>query len=201
MATSVLTPRSSTLSATDTPTLGQMMAWWEAMWADPTDLQTAFADGFPRELDDFLALLRDTERLFWMYLKDQEPLGAFWLHDLLHDETGGLCGGWLGAHIIQAARGPYGWASCEIIRKTLTTAGLVHVFAAVNVHNRRSQAYTRRGLRFTHVADYKQFTLFMGQPTDVIIYSWRRDDHLLALTEARKRADRNMASLYEKAMA
>ncbi len=58
MAASVLTPRSSTLSATDTPTLGQMMAWWEAMWADPTDLQTAFADGFPRELDDFLALLR-----------------------------------------------------------------------------------------------------------------------------------------------
>ena len=201
MATSVLTPLSPALSATDTPTLGQMMAWWEAMWTDPTDLQTAFADGFPRELEDFLALLRDTERLFWMYLKDQEPLGAFWLHDLLHDETGGLCGGWLGVHIIQAARGPYSWASGEIIRQTLTAAGLTHVFAAVNVDNRRSQAYVRRGLRFPRVADYKQFTLFKGQPTDVIIYSSRHDDHQLALTEARKRAARNMASLYETAMA
>jgi len=71
MATSILPPASSILTVTDTPTLGHMIAWWEAMWADPTDLQTAFADGFPRELDDFLALLQDTERPFWMCLKDR----------------------------------------------------------------------------------------------------------------------------------
>jgi hypothetical protein len=201
MATSILTPLSSILTVTDTPTLGHMIAWWETMWADPTDLQTAFADGFPRELDDFLALLRDTERPFWMCLKDREPLGAFWLHDLLYDETGDLCGGWIGGHIIQAARRPYGWALSEVTLKTLRTAGLAHVFAAVNVHNRRSQAYVRRGLRFIRVTDYKNFTLFSGQVTDVVIYSWRRDDYQLALAEARKRATRNMASWYEIAMA
>ena len=201
MATSVLTPLSSRLTVTDTPTLGQMIAWWEAMWADPTDLQTAFADGFPRELEDFLALLRDTERPFWMCLKDREPLGAFWLHDLLYDETGDLCGGWIGGHIIQAARRPYGWALSELTLKTLRTTGLAHVFAAVNSLNRRSQAYVRRGLRFIRLTDYKNFTLFSGQVTDVVIYSWRRDDYQLALAEARKRATRNMASWCEIAMA
>jgi len=177
-----------------------MMAWWEAMWADPTDLHTAFADGFPRELEDFLALLRDTARPFWLLLKHQEPLGAFWLHDLLHDETRGLDGGWLGGHIIQAARRPYGWALSEVILQTLRTAGLAHVFAAVNIHNRRSQAYVRRGLRFSCVRAYQHFTLFSGQVTDVVIYSWRRDDHQRALVEARKRATQNRATWYEGSM-
>ena len=115
------------------------MAWWEAMWTDPTDLRTAFADGSPRELDDFLALLQDTARPFWLCLKDQEPLAAFWLHDLLYDETGSLCGGWLGGHIIQAARQPYGWALSEVLLQTLGTAGLAHVFAAVNVTSFQEQ--------------------------------------------------------------
>jgi hypothetical protein len=199
MATSVLTPHSSILTATDTPTLGQMMAWWEAMWADPADLQTAFADGFPRELEDFLALLRDTERPFWLFLRNQEPVGAFWLHDLLYDETDSLCGGWLGGHIIQAARRPYGWALCEVILQTLRTAGLAHMFAAVNVHNRRSQAYVRRGLCFIRVLEYQHFTLFNGQVTDAVIYSWRHDDHELALAEAQKRAIRNRALWHERA--
>jgi len=85
--------------------------------------------------------------------------------------------------------------------KTLRTAGLAHVFAAVNVHNRRSQAYVRRVLRFIRVIDYQHFTLFSGQVTDGVIYSWRRDDHPLALAEARKCATRNMASWCEIAMA
>ena len=123
------------------------------------------------------------------------------MHDLLYNETGGLRGGWLGGHIIQAARRPYGWALSEATLKTLRTAGLAHVFAAVNVHNRRSQAYVSRGLRFTRVTDYKNFTLFSGQVTDVVIYAWRRDDYHLALAEARKRATRDMASWCEIAMA
>ena len=136
-----------------------------------------------------------------MCLKDQQPLGAFWLHDLLYDKHGGLRGGWIGGHIIQAARRPYGWALSEMTLETLRTARLAHVFAAVNVHNRRSQAYVRRGLRFIRVTDYKNFTLFSGRVTDVVIYSWRRDDYHLALAEAQKRATRNLASWCEIAMA
>jgi hypothetical protein len=195
MATSCLFPiPTATLTATNTPSLGQILAWWERMWADPTDLQTAFADGFPRELEDFMQRVHDNDHPFWIYLYDQEPLGAFWLHDLVYNEKGRLSGGWIGGHIIPAARKRYGWALCDVTRTILETIDLLHVFAAVHVQNRRSQAYVTRGLRFTRVALYPRFTLFGGQLTDVVLYSWRRDDQAVAWREAHHRAIRNRAA-------
>jgi hypothetical protein len=195
MATSCLFPiPTATLTATNTPTLGQMLAWWETMWADPTDLQTAFADGFPRELEDFMQRVHDNDHPFWVYLYGQEPLGAFWLHDLVYNEKGRWSGGWIGGHIIPAARKRYGWGLCNVTLTILDTIDLPHVFAAVHVHNRRSQAYVTRGLRFTRVALYPRFTLFGGQPTDVVLYSWRHDDHAVAWREAHQRAIRNQTA-------
>jgi RimJ/RimL family protein N-acetyltransferase len=164
------------------------------MWADPTDLQTAFADGFPQELEDFMQRVHDNAHPFWIYLYGQEPLGAFWLHDLVYNEKGRWSGGWIGGHIIPAARKRYGWALCDVTLTILDTIDLPHVFAAVHVQNRRSQAYVTRGLRFTRVALYPRFTLFGGQPTDVVLYSWRRDDHTVAWKEAHQRAIRNRAT-------
>ena len=51
------------------------------------------------------------------------------------------------------------------------------MFAAVNIHNRRSQAYVSRMLRFIRVTDYKHFTLFSGQVTDYLITSEVRGDN------------------------
>lgn len=194
MATALVSSPTSFLTATTTPTLGQMYAWWEAMWADPTDLRTAFADGFPHELEEFLTLLRQDERPFWLLTDGPKPLAAFWLHDLVYDDTGTLSGGWLGGHIISSARKPYSAALSELSRRTLQASGLRHIFAAVNKQNRRSQAYVTRGLRFTRVTSYAAFTLFGGQQTEVVIYSRGIDDHELARQEAQKRAMRNKAA-------
>jgi hypothetical protein len=65
---------------TETPPLRQMRAWWATMWTDPADLRPACAEGLPHAPDDLLALVRHTARPFGMGLKDEEPLGAVWLH-------------------------------------------------------------------------------------------------------------------------
>ena len=66
------------------------------------------------------------------------------------------------------------WASCRTSMAsrlpTLAGRGIRHFFTAINVANRRSQAYATRGMRFHRVGRFSRFTFFHGQLVDVFIH-------------------------------
>src|SRR5947208_16588245 len=100
----------SDLTITDTPTLGQLQAWWEAMQTDPTRSRV-YTDFMPTEFETFLAPVRHGDIRVWMMLVGINIGGVFSLHDGGKDNTGDPYV-WLGTYMLPPYRGScagYGW--------------------------------------------------------------------------------------------
>ncbi|MGE3539246.1 MAG: N-acetyltransferase family protein [Candidatus Tectimicrobiota bacterium] len=176
----------TTLQVTEQPTSEQLEAWWEAMHND--DISVAYADSFPATLFDFcLDVARERKRLL-ICLVDGEVAGAAWLHDLLCGDDGRVHTGWVGLYFLPAYRGQVAIHLWQTARQHWEAAGMQHLFAAVNIANRRSQVFVTRGMRFHRLGIFAQFTMFHGQPTDVVLYAMHADDTSLAWSLAAARA-------------
>jgi hypothetical protein len=88
MVPSTLTRTSlAALTLTDTPTLGQLQIWWEAMQNDPTRY-LVYTDFMPTEFEEFLAPVQQGNIQVHLMLVGPEVGGAFYLHDSGTDDTG-----------------------------------------------------------------------------------------------------------------
>jgi hypothetical protein len=182
-----------TVAVTDTPTSEQLHVWWEAMQSE--DLSVAYADLFPPMLSDFCREVARGEKILLLCLVDGQVAGALWLHDLLNRRDGTVSIGWLGAYFLPAYRGCLAIQSWQAARQHWEAGGIAHIFTAVNVTNRRSQAYVTRGAHFHRVGRFPDFALFHGQPTDLFIYTIHAEDAALAWELATTRAARQMLSV------
>ena len=118
-----------------------------------------------------------------------DVVGAFWLHDLM-TQDGQVYGGWLGGYAMPTYR-PFIKDIWAAVQPHLLAHGIRHIFVAVHHGNKRSRMLLSQVLRFHRAGRFEQFTWFAGQPVSVVIYSMHVDDALLAMLEARKRANRN----------
>ena len=116
------TTRRPTLTVTDTPTVGQLHVWWEAMQSD--DLSVAYADSFPPTLTDFCLGVAQGERLFLLCLVDGQVAGGLWLHDLLHRRDGTVSAGWIGCYFLSAYRGRLALDLWQMARQHWEATGL-----------------------------------------------------------------------------
>jgi len=187
MATALLAPLSiPLLDVTDTPTIEQMRVWWETMQRD--NLSVAYADAFPETLTDFrLEIAQGTKKLL-ICMVDSHVAGALWLHDMAHRADGTVLAGWVGGYFLPAYRGSLAVRLWHTARQRWEAQGITHLFAATHIANRRSQAFLARGMGFYRVGIYPCFTLFHGEPTDVVIYCANHHDAPPAWTYAQKRA-------------
>jgi hypothetical protein len=183
------TPR-PTLTVTDTPPIGQLQVWWEAMQRD--DLSVAYADSFPPTLSDFCLEVAQGERLLLLCLVAGQVAGALWLHDLLRRRDGTVSAGWIGCYFLSAYRGRVALDLWQTARQHWEAAGVVHFFSAANVANRRSQALIARGAHFHRVGRFPDFSLYHRQPADAVIYTLHAEDTRLAWELATARAARQI---------
>jgi RimJ/RimL family protein N-acetyltransferase len=187
------TIRRPTLTVTDTPTIGQLQVWWEAMQSD--DLSVAYADSFPPTLSDFRLGAAQGDRLFLLCLVDGQVAGALWLHDLLHRRDGSVSAGWIGCYFLSAYRGRLALDLWQTARQHWEAAGVVHFFSAANVANRRSQAFIARGAHFHRVGIFHDFSFFRRRPADMVIYTLHAEDTRLAWELATARAARQIPAI------
>jgi hypothetical protein len=116
MLTSTL-PRTSlaALTLTDTPTLGQLQIWWEAMQNDPTRY-LVYTDFMPTEFEEFLVPVQHGDIQIRMMLMGTDVGGAFYLHDSGTDDTGAAYA-WLGVYILPPYRGQCAARAWRLVRR------------------------------------------------------------------------------------
>ena len=187
-----ITTRGPILAVTESPTIEQLQVWWAAMQND--DLSVAYADSFPSTLTDFHREIVQGEKLLLLCLVDDQVAGALWLHDLLHRCDGTVSAGWFGGYFLPSYRGRLAVQLWQAARQLWEVTRIVHIFSAVNVANRRSQAFLTRAASFHRVGRFPDFTFFHGQPTDCFIYTLHPEDAALAWELATARAARQMLS-------
>ena len=185
--------RGLTLAVTDRPTIEQLQVWWEAMQSD--DLSVAYADAFPPTLTDFRREVAEGEKILLLGLIDSQVAGAMWLHDLLYCHDGTVSAGWVGCYFLSSYRGRVAIQLSQAAIQHWEAAGIGHIFSAINVANRLSQAFITRGMYFHRVGRFPNFALFHGQPVDVFIYTLHVEDARLACKLAEARAVRQMLSV------
>jgi Acetyltransferase (GNAT) family len=188
-----ITTRGSILAVTDRPTIEQLQVWWEVMQSD--DLSVAYADSFPLKLTDFCREVAQGEKILLFCLVDGQVAGALWLHDLLHRCDDTASAGWFGGYFLPSYRGRLAIQLWQAARQHWEATGIVHIFSAVNVANRRSQAFLTRGASFQRVGRFSDFTFFHEQLTDCFIYTLHPEDTALAWKLATARAARQMLSV------
>jgi hypothetical protein len=162
-----------TLTLTDTPTVAQRRAWWDAMWADVAEQTFVFTDLMPTSLATFLA----ADLLLTLIAVESSVVAAMWLHDL-EREDGRVTAGWIGGWVDPAWRGPVGCAALKLGLAYFQAHGVQHMFSAIHIANRASIAMTvgRSMLGFTRVMRYPGFLPFRGVMTECVISTWRPDD-------------------------
>jgi len=178
------------LAVTESPTIEELRVWWEAMQGD--DLRVAYADSFPPTLSHFRREVAQGEKMLLLGRVDGQVAGAVWLHDLLHRHHCSASAGWIGCYFLPPYRGHVALQLWQAARQCWEDAGTTHFFTAVHVANRRSQAFITRGACFHRVGRFPDFTLFHGQPVDVLIYTLHAQDTALAWELATARAARQM---------
>jgi hypothetical protein len=181
------------LAVTDTPAIGQLHVWWEAMQSD--DLSVAYADSFPPTLRDFCLEVAQGEKLLLLCLVDGQVAGALWLHDLLRRRDDTVSAGWIGCYFLSPYRGRVALNLWQTARQHWETTGVVHFFSAANVANRRSQALIARGAHFHRVGRFRHFSLYDRQPADAVIYTLHAEDTRLAWDLATARAARQVSGV------
>jgi hypothetical protein len=152
------------------------------------DLSVAYADSFPSMLTDFRREVAHGEKILLLCLVDGQVAGAAWLHDLVHRRDGSVSAGWYGCYFLPAYRGHLAVQAWQAARQHWEAGGITHFFTAINVANRRSQAYATRGMRFHRVGKFSHFTFFHVQLVDVFIYTLHAEDAMLAWELAAARA-------------
>ena len=187
------TTRGSILAVTDRPTIEQLQVWWEVMQSD--DLSVAYADSFPPTLTNFRREVSQGEKILLICLVDGQVAGALWLHDLLHRCDDTVSAGWFGGYFLPSYRGRLALQLWLAARQHWEAGGVVHIFSAVNIANRCSQAFLTRAASFHRVGRFLAFTFFHGQPTDCFIYTLHPEDTSLAWELATARAARQMLSV------
>jgi hypothetical protein len=180
----------STPAVTASPTVEQLQMWWEAMQRD--DLSVAFADAFPATLTDFRLEVTQGEKLLLLCLVDGQVAGALWLHDLLHRDDGTVSAGWVGGYFLPSYRGHLAIHLWQAARQHWEAMSIAHLFCAIHIANRCSQAFVTRGLRFHRVGRFPDFTLYHGQPMALYIYTLHVEDAALAWRLAVERAARQV---------
>jgi len=188
-----VTTRGPILAVTESPTTEQLQVWWETMQSD--DLSVAYADSFPSTLTDFRREVAQGEKIWLLCLVADQVAGSAWLHDLVHRHDGSVSAGWYGCYFLPAYRGHLAVQAWQAARQHWEAGGVTHFFTAINVANRRSQAYATRGMRFHRVEKFPHFTFFHGQLVDVFIYTLYPEDAALAWELATARAARQMLSV------
>ena len=162
MATAVSTP---TLTITTAPSMQQLHTWWQEMHMDPDDLHVAFNDFTPTTLHAFLR----QDLLLALCHLDETIAAAGWLHDLTRDDQGLVVEGWIGGWVAKPCRGQIGMASWQLMVDYLVERGVAHIHSAINVANRRSFLFTKRGMGFTAVGVFPRLSPFRGVRTDMHI--------------------------------
>jgi RimJ/RimL family protein N-acetyltransferase len=156
------------------------------------DLSVAYTDAFPATLTDFRHEVAQGEKLLLVCLVDGQVAGALWLHDLLRRRDGSVSAGWAGGYFLPSYRGYAAVGLWQIVRQHWEDVGIRHIFCAVNIANRLSQAFVTRGMHFHRVGCFRDFAFYHGQPTDLIIYTLHSADTALAWELATARAERQM---------
>lgn len=190
MTTATLTP---VLTVTTQLTVTDLQTWWEARQADPT-CAVAFADNAPQSFPELWARIASGAYLFYLVYEADEVAGAMWVHDMQDDGSGMPHTGWVGAYVLPGFRTTgFATAMWQEVRQRITARGIQHVFAAVHVDNRRSQAYATRHMGLYVVDRFTQFTLFGGVFTDCWIYTLYPEDAAAAWQAATLRAQQQRA--------
>src|ERR1041384_6409342 len=116
MITATVTRTSgAALTLTDTPTLGQLQIWGEAMQNDPTRY-LVYTDFMPTEFEEFLAPVQHGEIQVYLMHVGPEVGGAFYLHDRGTDATGAAYA-WLGVYILPPYRGSWAARAWRLVRQ------------------------------------------------------------------------------------
>ena len=175
MASVTLSPIDFTL--TNTPSRGVLQRWWDIRQADP-DIACAFTDDAPRTFAVLHTLIVTGAYMFYLA---QDPfgdvLGAIWLHDLVRDEAGIPCAGWLGTYVLPAHRGTRTTQAMWFpIRGALERRGIRSVYIASHHANTRAHRVAEVHLGFHPVGRFSAFARFGGELTDCMILSMRRED-------------------------
>ena len=169
MAMAVSTP---TLTITTAPSTQQLHTWWQEMHTDPDDLHVAFNDFTPTTLHAFLR----QDLLLMLCHLDETIAAASWLHDLTRDDQGLVTEGWIGGWVAKPCRGQIGMASWQLMVDYLVERGVAHIHSAINVANRRSFLFTKRGMGFTAVGVFPRLSPFRGVRTDMHILTLHAAD-------------------------
>jgi hypothetical protein len=170
----------------------QLQVWWEAMQND--DLSVAFADSFPATLTDFSCEVARGEKLLLVGLVGDQMAAAMWLHDLVRCSNGTVSAGWVACYFLSPYRGGLAKQLGQAAIQHWRSIGIVHIFGAIHVANRSSQAFVTRGAYFHRVGRFPAFTVYHGQPTDLFIYTLHAEDAALAWELATARAARQVLS-------
>ena len=187
MATFTLTRTSlAELTITDTPTLGQLQVWWEAMQNDPTRY-LVYTDFMPTEFEEFLAPVQHGHIQVHLMRVGPAVGGAFYLHDRGTDDTGAPYA-WLGVYILPLYRGPCAARAWRLVRQACARKGLHRIFAAVRAQNRPAHCFITRAMGFTRLGSYTDWSYFEGHLDRVSLYTMRRQDQSLAWVLAEQRA-------------
>ena len=182
-----------TLAVTERPTIEQLQVWWEAMQSD--DLSVAYADSFPPTLTDFRREVAEGEKILLLGLVDGQVAAAMWLHDLVHRHDGTVSAGWVASYFLSPYRGRLAIQLSQAAIQYWETVGIGHIFSAIHVANRLSQAFITRGVHFHRVGRFPDFTIFHGQPADLFIYTLHAEDAALAWEIATARVARQVLSV------
>ncbi len=188
-----ITTRGPILAVTESPTIEQLQVWWKAMQSD--DLSVAYADSFPATLTDFRREVAQGEKLLLVGLVDDHVAAAMWLHDLIHCSDGTVSAGWVACYFLSSYRGRLAKQLGQAAIQHWKAIGIVHIFGAIHMANRQSQAFITRGMHFHRVGRFPAFTLYHGQPADLFIYTLYLEDAALAWELATARAARQTLSI------
>lgn len=187
MATTLLTaPPTSSVTLLDTPTLGHMHAWWQALQHDPA--RHYYTDFMPDDLEEFLLPVQQGQTHVAMFLVRDDVGGVYYLHDWGTDSDGPYA--WLGTYILPAYRGRLAVQAFHAIRQRWHTRGWSRLFAAIREQNRAAQCLITRHFGFTRLGRYPHWSYFEGHLDHVILYTLRPEDHTLAWRVAAQRAAR-----------
>jgi hypothetical protein len=126
MVPSTLTHTSrAALTLTETPSLGQLQIWWEALQDDPTRY-LVYTDFMPTEFEEFLAPVQQGAIQVHLMLVGPEVGGAFYLHDRGTDDTGAAYA-WLGVYMLPLYRGPCAARAWRLVRQACERQGLYRI--------------------------------------------------------------------------
>jgi hypothetical protein len=187
MGTSTLTRTSlAELTITDTPTLGQLQVWWEAMQNDPTRY-LVYTDFMPTEFEEFLAPVQHGDIQIHMMLVGTEVGVPFTCIDSGTDDTGAAYA-WLGVYILPPYRGQWAARAWHLVRRPCEHEGLHRIFAAIRAQNRPAHCFITRTMGFTRLGSYTDWSYFEGYLDRVGLYTMRQQDQSLAWVLAERRA-------------